>query len=110
MPPKTVANPSRSKNTDASTFHASAPASASSAEPASMTGGSVPQGGTQELTTYVQSLLQQMQARFEEMSTSIVTRIDDMASRIDDLERSIDGLMQQSGVEEGDTAAARPMK
>eukprot|EP00796_Vickermania_ingenoplastis_P005313 gene5313-3815_t len=69
---------------------------------------SAPPQGTQELTTFVQNLLQQMQTRFEEMSGNIINRIDEMASRIDELEKSISELMQQAGAEEGDTAAASP--
>jgi heat shock factor-binding protein 1 len=61
--------------------------------------------GTQELTAFVQNLLQQMQTRFQEMSDAIITRIDEMGGRIDDLEKSIADLMQQAGVEEGETAA-----
>lgn len=75
------------------------------------TAGDAPIGaGTQELTAYVQGLLQQMQSRFEEMSTSIVSRIDVMGARLDDLEHSIDELMQQAGAEEGDTPGAKPKK
>ena len=69
--------------------------------------GGQPQG-TQELTTFVQNLLQQMQTRFQEMSDAIITRIDEMGSRIDDLEKSIAELMQQAGVEEGDNPNAVP--
>ena len=64
--------------------------------------------GTQELTAFVQSLLQQMQTRFQEMSDAIITRIDEMGARIDDLEKSIAELMQQAGVEEGESASAVP--
>lgn len=64
--------------------------------------------GTQELTAFVQNLLQQMQVRFQEMSDAIITRIDEMGARIDDLEKSIAELMQQAGVEEGDNPAAVP--
>ncbi len=82
----------------------SKPAAAGAATPAAS---NQPQG-TQELTAFVQSLLQQMQTRFQEMSDAIITRIDEMGARIDDLEKSIAELMQQAGVEEGDTAAAVP--
>jgi len=47
----------------------------------------------QELTTYIQSILQQMQDRFTTMSDQIIGRIDDMAARIDDLEHNINDLM-----------------
>mmetsp|Transcript_20144 Transcript_20144/g.22803 ORF Transcript_20144/g.22803 Transcript_20144/m.22803 type:complete len:92 (+) Transcript_20144:64-339(+) len=60
------------------------------------------QGGdanAQDLTIFVQNLLQQMQGRFQQMSDSIITRIDDMGKRIDDLEKSIGDLMSDTGVE-----------
>jgi heat shock factor-binding protein 1 len=59
----------------------------------------------QDLTLFVQQLLQQMQGRFQTMSDTIIGRIDEMGSRIDDLEKSIAELMQQAGVDE--QAAAR---
>ncbi|XP_023334078.1 heat shock factor-binding protein 1 [Eurytemora carolleeae] len=51
----------------------------------------------QELTGYIQNMLQQMQERFQMMSDQIITRIDDMGSRIDDLEHNINDLMSQAG-------------
>jgi len=54
----------------------------------------------QDLTIFVQSLLQQMQTRFSTMSNAIIGRIDEMGSRIDDLEKSIAELMTQAGIEE----------
>merc|ERR1711997_13043 len=51
----------------------------------------------QELTTYIQSMLQQMQDRFQTMSDQIISRIDDMGARIDDLEQNINDLMVQAG-------------
>jgi heat shock factor-binding protein 1 len=56
--------------------------------------------GTQELTVFVQNLLQQMQSRFQDMSDTIIKRIDDMGTRIDDLEKSISELMAQAGIPE----------
>eukprot|EP01032_Pedospumella_encystans_P007721 gene7721-9229_t len=53
----------------------------------------------QDLTIFVQNLLEQMQQRFNQMSTSIIGRIDEMGNRIDDLEKSIGDLMQQAGVD-----------
>uniref|UniRef100_A0A1A9WZN5 Heat shock factor-binding protein 1 n=1 Tax=Glossina brevipalpis TaxID=37001 RepID=A0A1A9WZN5_9MUSC len=53
----------------------------------------------QELTIYVQNLLQNVQDKFQTMSDQIITRIDDMGNRIDDLEKSIADLMNQAGVE-----------
>ncbi|XP_046329568.1 heat shock factor-binding protein 1-like [Haliotis rufescens] len=55
----------------------------------------------QDLTTFVQNLLQQMQDKFQVMSDQIITRIDDMGNRIDDLEKNIADLMTQAGVEDG---------
>ncbi|XP_068691886.1 heat shock factor-binding protein 1-like [Montipora capricornis] len=54
----------------------------------------------QDLTGFVQTLLQQMQDKFQQMSDQIITRIDDMSTRIDDLERNIGELMNQAGVDE----------
>jgi heat shock factor-binding protein 1 len=51
--------------------------------------------GFQDLTVFVQGLLQQMQSRFQEMSSAVISRIDEMGSRIDELERSISQLMEQ---------------
>lgn len=79
-------------------------------------------GNAQDLTAFVQGLLDQMvraspsgcavlsgsaevlmwfwdsvwqQGRFNQMSEQIITKIDEMGSRIDDLERSISELMTQ---------------
>jgi len=54
----------------------------------------------QDLTVFVQTLLQQMQSRFEQMSESIIGRIDEMGNRIDELEKSIADLMSQAGIED----------
>eukprot|EP00501_MAST-03F_sp_TOSAG23-6_P002278 GSMAST32.ASY1.ANO1.2378.1 assembled CDS len=66
-------------------------------------GGQVPtEGGVEneeDLTVFVQSLLQQMQSRFTNMSETIIGRIDEMGGRIDDLEKSIADLMQEAGGE-----------
>jgi len=55
---------------------------------------------TQDLTVFVQNLLQQMQGRFATMSDAIIGRIDEMGHRIDELENSIGELMAQAGIEE----------
>uniref|UniRef100_A0A336LPZ3 CSON009078 protein n=1 Tax=Culicoides sonorensis TaxID=179676 RepID=A0A336LPZ3_CULSO len=59
----------------------------------------------QELSIYVQSLLQGVQDKFQTMSDQIITKIDDMASiisrtgnRLDELEKSIGDLMQQANM------------
>eukprot|EP00619_Florenciella_sp_RCC1007_P006833 CAMPEP_0205920906 /NCGR_PEP_ID=MMETSP1325-20131115/11954_1 /ASSEMBLY_ACC=CAM_ASM_000708 /TAXON_ID=236786 /ORGANISM="Florenciella sp., Strain RCC1007" /LENGTH=93 /DNA_ID=CAMNT_0053288645 /DNA_START=20 /DNA_END=300 /DNA_ORIENTATION=+ len=54
---------------------------------------------SQDLTIFVQSLLEQMQSRFTQMSDQIIGRIDEMGGRIDDLEKSITDLMDQAGVD-----------
>uniref|UniRef100_A0A8C8YWX7 Heat shock factor-binding protein 1 n=1 Tax=Prolemur simus TaxID=1328070 RepID=A0A8C8YWX7_PROSS len=58
----------------------------------------------QDLTSVVQTLLQQMQDKFQTMrcwcAWSLTSPLDDMSSRIDDLERNIADLMTQAGVEE----------
>jgi len=53
----------------------------------------------QDLTIFVQNLLEQMQSRFNQMSSSIIGRIDEMGNRIDDLEKSIAELMAQAGID-----------
>ncbi|KAL0205116.1 hypothetical protein P9112_000423 [Eukaryota sp. TZLM1-RC] len=52
----------------------------------------------EELTTFVQSLLQQMQSRFETMSDTILKRIDEMGTRIDELEGGVTQLLEDAGV------------
>ncbi|KOC68112.1 Heat shock factor-binding protein 1 [Habropoda laboriosa] len=56
----------------------------------------------QELTEYVQTLLQNMQGKFQTMSDQILEILDEMGNRIDDLEKNITDLMTQAGVEGGD--------
>jgi len=55
----------------------------------------------QELTNFVQNLLQQMQDKFQGTSDGVISRIDEMGNRIDDLEKNIADLMTQAGVEDG---------
>ncbi|XP_028392107.1 heat shock factor-binding protein 1-like [Dendronephthya gigantea] len=54
----------------------------------------------QDLTGFVEKLLQQMQEKFQDMSDQIINRIDEMGARIDDLEKNIGELMTQAGVDE----------
>jgi len=54
----------------------------------------------QDLTAYVQGLLQQMQDKFQGTSDQIINRIDEMGGRIDDLEKNIADLMTQAGIDE----------
>ncbi|KAG1697743.1 hypothetical protein DVH05_015700 [Phytophthora capsici] len=66
---------------------------------------SAPAGGptdAQDLTVFVQSLLEQMQSRFAQMSDAIIGRIDEMGSRIDELEKSIADLMEQTNEDGSD--------
>ncbi|EHB08186.1 Heat shock factor-binding protein 1 [Heterocephalus glaber] len=59
----------------------------------------------QDLTSVVQTLLQQMQDKFQTIcwcTLSLTSPLDDMSSRIDDLEKNIADLMTQAGVEELD--------
>ena len=60
---------------------------------------SEPPSNPQDLTLFVQNLLEQMQTRFETMSNQIVDHIDEMGNRIDDLEKSIAELTEQAGVD-----------
>ena len=80
------------------------------ASPQAPEAGDAPQS-TQDLTIFVQNLLQQMQGRFATMSDSIIGRIDEMGHRIDELESSIGELMAQAGIDEEplpETANAPP--
>ncbi|KAE9010884.1 hypothetical protein PF005_g10535 [Phytophthora fragariae] len=82
-----------------------------------------PAGGptdAQDLTVFVQSLLEQMQSRFAQMSDAIIGRnilfnslhcaicccggslLDEMGSRIDELEKSIGDLMEQTNEDGSD--------
>ncbi|XP_078488744.1 heat shock factor-binding protein 1-like [Ciona intestinalis] len=54
----------------------------------------------QDLTVFVQEVLNEMQGKFQNMSENIVQRIDDMGGRIDDLEKNIAELLAQAGVDE----------
>ncbi|KAG0197202.1 hypothetical protein BGX28_009293 [Mortierella sp. GBA30] len=48
----------------------------------------------QELTLYVEKLLEQINAKFDGVSTQIFSKMDEMSSRIEDLEKSIGELVQ----------------
>lgn len=62
---------------------------------------SAPGQQAEDLTVFVQNLLNQMQSRFQQMSDAILGRIDEMGSRIDELEQSISELMEDAAVDEG---------
>ena len=59
--------------------------------------GAAPNDGQQDLTQFVQNLLQQMHQRFQLMSDSIIGCLDEMGGRLDELEKSIGELMTQAG-------------
>jgi len=46
-----------------------------------------------ELTAYVESLLEQLDAKFDDMSTQILDRMMQMSSRVDALEASIQDII-----------------
>mmetsp|Transcript_10488 Transcript_10488/g.19029 ORF Transcript_10488/g.19029 Transcript_10488/m.19029 type:complete len:107 (+) Transcript_10488:41-361(+) len=53
----------------------------------------------EEMTLFVQDLLDQMQSRFKHMGDSITHRMDEMGGRLDELEKSISSLMDQAGLQ-----------
>lgn len=53
------------------------------------------EGGSEELTKFVQDLLGDMQTKFQQMSEQIIGRLDEMGRRVDVLEKNIGELMQQ---------------
>ena len=59
----------------------------------------------QELTVFVQQILQDMQGKFQNTSDNIVSRMEDMGERIDDLEKNIAEILAQAGVD-GDSSYA----
>jgi len=59
----------------------------------------------QELTVFVQQILQDMQGKFQNTSDHIVSRMEDMGERIDDLEKNIAEILAQAGVD-GDSSYA----
>ncbi|KAF9120900.1 hypothetical protein BGW39_010998 [Mortierella sp. 14UC] len=61
----------------------------------------------QELTLYVEKLLEQINAKFDGVSSQILGKMDEMSSRIDDLEKSIGELVQN--VEEEPKLPSAPM-
>jgi len=98
---------------NAQTTSMSSQGSSNSATAATPPGGEVQ--NAEDLTVFVQSLLEQMQSRFQQMSDAIIGRIDEMGNRIDDLENSISELMEQAGVEDTEQmvktqVAAEPAK
>ncbi|KAF9917095.1 hypothetical protein BX616_001955 [Lobosporangium transversale] len=62
----------------------------------------------QELTLYVESLLQQLNTKFDGVSTQIFSRMDEMSSRIEELEKSIGELVQNADDEQKDSSPSKP--
>lgn len=58
----------------------------------------------QDLTTYVQHIMNDMHKKFQSMSDNVVGRIDEMGSRLDELETDIAELMAQAGVDDLETS------
>jgi len=50
----------------------------------------------EELSTFVQNVLTQMQGRFQTMSDGIITKIDDIGERIETLEKSVNEIASES--------------
>ncbi|KAF9269274.1 hypothetical protein L218DRAFT_852040 [Marasmius fiardii PR-910] len=51
----------------------------------------------QELTAFVESLLEQLDSKFDEMSSQILDRMTQMATRVDTLESSIQDIISGDG-------------
>merc|ERR1712189_166396 len=54
----------------------------------------------QDLTVFVQNLVQQMQDKFQTISDQVLVRIDEMGKRVDELEQNIGNLMKQAEMDE----------
>merc|ERR1712154_532230 len=53
----------------------------------------------EELETYVQNTLSNLQNKFHTISDGILNRVDQMSNRLDSLERAIAELMTESGMD-----------
>ncbi|KAF9059333.1 heat shock factor binding protein 1-domain-containing protein [Rhodocollybia butyracea] len=47
-----------------------------------------------ELTAFVETLLEQLDAKFDEMSTQILDKMSEMSTRVDALETAINDIIQ----------------
>lgn len=54
----------------------------------------------QDLTMYVQHVLQDVQGKFQGMSDGVLLRIDEIGEKLDNLEKDIADLMAQAGVDD----------
>ncbi|MBN3295332.1 heat shock factor-binding protein 1-like protein 1 [Amia ocellicauda] len=55
---------------------------------------------TQDLSDYMETMMQNLQSKFQAMSDQIVSRMDEMGNRINALEKNVADLMTQAGMEE----------
>jgi len=53
----------------------------------------------QDLSSYVQQVLDEMQGKFKTMSDGTVNRIEEMGNRIGDLEKSVAELLAEAGMD-----------
>ena len=53
----------------------------------------------QDLSSYVQHVLDEMQGKFKAMSDGTVNRIEEMGNRIGDLEKSVAELLVEAGMD-----------
>ena len=54
----------------------------------------------EELTTFVQTMLAQMQSRFQQMSDEIITKIDDLGNRIEELDEQVSKMSDREKEDE----------
>lgn len=54
----------------------------------------------EDVSSFVRSLLDQMQQRFETMSQNIIEKIDSVGSKVDALDDEITSLMKEAGLKE----------
>ncbi|XP_076158491.1 uncharacterized protein LOC143141113 [Alosa pseudoharengus] len=57
----------------------------------------------QDLTTLMETTMQQLSHKFQATSDQIVSRMEEMGTRINDLEKNVADLMRQAGMDECQT-------
>mmetsp|Transcript_658 Transcript_658/g.1851 ORF Transcript_658/g.1851 Transcript_658/m.1851 type:complete len:96 (+) Transcript_658:366-653(+) len=62
-------------------------------------------GNRQDLSLFVQDMLDQMNESFTATGNTIIGRMDEVGKRMDDLEIRINDLMEQAGLDEPQTKA-----
>lgn len=60
-----------------------------------------------EVTSFVQSMLDELENEFTEAENSMLGKMDAMGKRMDDLERSITDLMADAGLDANETEGSR---